>query len=85
MPDLLNDIDRRIKYLDRYLPQTRQVTHTHEQRMDMIRALISRAEAGLATNPDPEKHDRIMEILRVGRERFIKLAENRAKGANGTK
>ncbi|MBA2703123.1 MAG: hypothetical protein H0U60_04635 [Blastocatellia bacterium] len=74
MTDLLKQIDRRVKYLDAYLPSPApHREYTNEQRMAVVCAVIRLAEAGLPTSPDPEKHARIMEIIERGRARYKKM------------
>ena len=58
MTDLLNEIDRRMKYLDRYLPQGRRVPVTNEERAQKI-AL------------EREGYERCIELLAIGKARMI--------------
>ena len=70
MTDLLNEIDRRMKYLDRYLPQGRRVTHTNEERAERIMDLQEEVLTGRASAPVRERYERCMEILATAKARM---------------
>ncbi len=71
MTDLLNEIDRRMKYLNRYLPQGRRVTFTNEERAQKIMELQENVLAGRASVLERERYERCMEIINVGRARLL--------------
>ncbi len=71
MTDLLNEIDRRMKYLVRYLPQGRRVMHTNEERAQRIIELQENVLAGRATALERERYERCMEIIYVGSARLL--------------
>ena len=57
MTDLLNEIDRRMKYLDRYLPQGRRVPVTNEERAQRIIKLQENVLAGRASALERERYE----------------------------
>jgi hypothetical protein len=71
MTDLLNEIDRRMKYLDRYLPQGQRVTHTNEERAQAFLDLQTQVQTGLATALERERYERCMGILATGKARLL--------------
>jgi hypothetical protein len=71
MTDLLNEIDRRMKYLDRYLPQGRRVPVTNEERAQKIMELQEQFLAGRATALERERYERCIELLAIGKARMI--------------
>ena len=71
MTDLLNEIDRRMKYLSRYLPQGRRVTFTNEERAQKIMELQENVLAGRASVLERERNERCMEIINVSRARLL--------------
>lgn len=70
MPDLLNEIDRRLKYLGNYLPPARRAVHTNEELADAINALGARIQSGNATSDERKRFARTMEILERGEARL---------------
>ncbi len=71
MTDLLNEIDRRMKYLDRCLPQGRRVMHTNEERAQRIIELQENVLAGPASALERERYERCIELLAIGKARMI--------------
>lgn len=71
MTDLLNEIDRRMKYLNRYLPQRRRVTLTDEERAQKIMELQENVLAGRASALERERYELCMGILATGKARLL--------------
>ena len=71
MTDLLNEIDRRMKYLSRYLPQGRRVTLTDEKRAQKIMELQENVLAGRASVLERERYERVLKILARGKARLL--------------
>ena len=71
MTDLLNEIDRRMKYLDRYLPQGRRVTRTNEERAQRIIDLHESVLTGRASALGRERYEGCMELINVGMARLL--------------
>ncbi|MBA2703122.1 MAG: hypothetical protein H0U60_04630 [Blastocatellia bacterium] len=69
MTDLLNQIDRRVKYLANYLPPARRRV-TNKERAEAIHALGARVQSGNATSDECQRFARIMEILERGEARL---------------